>query len=94
MFFLEVKHSEWLRTFGINRKVIRWVFGNPIIAYTMIRHATTAGLFAPVDLLLNENEAGAGCTIILTCLHPLWFCECSHRAPQPGFYGEDSIGRR
>src|SRR5580698_3870843 len=26
MLFLEVKHSEWLPTFGINRKVIRWVF--------------------------------------------------------------------
>lgn len=64
MLFLEVKHSEWLRTFGINRKVIRWVFGNPIIAYTMIRHDITAGLFAPVELLLYENESGAGCTII------------------------------
>jgi uncharacterized protein (DUF302 family) len=64
MLFLEVKHSEWLRTFGINRKVIRWVFGNPIIAVTMIRHDITAGLFAPVELLLYENESGPGCTII------------------------------
>jgi uncharacterized protein (DUF302 family) len=64
MLFLEVKHSEWLRIFGINRKVIRWVFGNPIIAYTMIRHDITAGLFAPVELLLYENESGVGSTIL------------------------------
>lgn len=64
MLFLEVKHSEWLRTYGINRNVIRWVFGNPIIAYTIIRHDITAGLFAPVELLLYENALGAGCTII------------------------------
>ena len=64
MLFLEVKHSEWLRTFGINRKVIRWVFGNPIIAHTMIRHDITAALFAPVELLLYENESGGGSTIL------------------------------
>jgi uncharacterized protein (DUF302 family) len=64
MLFLEVNHSEWLQTFGINRKVIRWVFGNPIIAYTMIRHEITAALFAPVELLLYENESGGGTMII------------------------------
>jgi hypothetical protein len=30
----------------------------------MLRHDITAGLFAPVELLLYENESGAGCTII------------------------------
>jgi uncharacterized protein (DUF302 family) len=64
MLFLEVNHGEWLPTFGINRKVIRWVFGNPVIAYTMIRHDVTAGLFAPVELLLYENEQGTGSTIL------------------------------
>ena len=62
--FLEVKHSEWLPTFGINQKVTRWIFGNPIIAYTMIRHDITAALFAPVEMLLYENQSGAGCMII------------------------------
>jgi uncharacterized protein (DUF302 family) len=64
MLFLEVTHSEWLPVFGIHRKVIRWVFGNPIIAYTMIRHDITAALFAPVELLLYENESGGGSTIL------------------------------
>jgi uncharacterized protein (DUF302 family) len=64
MLFLEVRHTEWLKIFGVNRKVIRWVFGNPIIAYTMIRHDITAGLFAPVELLLYESESGIGSTIL------------------------------
>ncbi len=64
MLFLEVNHGDWLPTFGINRKAIRWIFGNPVIAYTMIRHDITAGLFAPVELLLYENESGAGSTIL------------------------------
>jgi len=64
MLFLEVKHSEWLQSFGINRKVIRLVFGNPIIAYTMIRHDITAALFAPVELLLYEDKSGVGSTIL------------------------------
>ncbi len=62
--FLEVIHSEWLPAFGIHQRVIRWVFGNPVIAYTMIRHDITAALFAPVELLLYENESGAGSTIL------------------------------
>ncbi len=62
--FLEVEHSEWLRTYGVNRKITRWVIGNPVIAYTMISHDITAGLFAPVELLLYENESGVGSTII------------------------------
>jgi uncharacterized protein (DUF302 family) len=64
MLFLEVKHGDWLPMFGINRKITRWVFGNPLIAYTMIRHDITAALFAPVELLLYENESGAGSTIL------------------------------
>jgi len=34
------------------------VIGNPLIAITMLRHEVTAGLFAPVELLLTEEENG------------------------------------
>ena len=64
MLFLEIDHGEWLPLFGIQRKVVRWVLGNPLLAITMIRHDITAGLFAPVELLLFDNESGDGSTVI------------------------------
>ena len=64
MLFLSIDHGEWLPVFGIQRKVVRWIFGNPLIAITMLRHDITAGLFAPVELLLFENESGGGSTVV------------------------------
>jgi uncharacterized protein (DUF302 family) len=64
MLFHEIDHGEWLPVFGIQRKVVRWILGNPLIAITMMRHDLTAGLFAPVELLLVENESGEGSTVM------------------------------
>jgi uncharacterized protein (DUF302 family) len=64
MLFYEIDHGEWLPLFGIQRKVVRWILGNPLIAITMMRHDITAGLFAPVELFLVENESGDGSTVI------------------------------
>ena len=64
MLFHEINHGEWLPIFGIQRKMVRWILGNPLIAITMIRHDITAGLFAPVEVLLVENESGNGSTVI------------------------------
>jgi uncharacterized protein (DUF302 family) len=50
-----IDHGEWLATAGINRKALRVILGNPLIAITMLRHDLTAGLFAPVELLLLEE---------------------------------------
>jgi len=60
----EIDHSRWLPLYGIKRKATRLIFGNPIIAITMIKHDLAASLFAPVELLLFENEQGDGCTIL------------------------------
>jgi hypothetical protein len=30
MLFFEMDHGAWLKTFGVRRKIGRWVFGNPI----------------------------------------------------------------
>jgi uncharacterized protein (DUF302 family) len=57
MLFFEMDHGAWLKTFGVRRKIVRWVFGNPIIAYTMLKHDVAAGLFAPIEFLLIENES-------------------------------------
>jgi hypothetical protein len=64
MLFYEIDHGVWMPLFGIERKVMRWILGNPLIAITMIQHDITAGLFAPVEFLLFENESGDGSTVI------------------------------
>jgi uncharacterized protein (DUF302 family) len=51
-----IDHGEWLTTAGINRKALRAVLGNPLISITMLRHDLTAGLFAPVELLILEED--------------------------------------
>ena len=60
MLFAELDHGAWLAKFGIERRTVRWILGNPLIAVTMIRHDITAGLFAPVELLVTEAEDGQG----------------------------------
>jgi uncharacterized protein (DUF302 family) len=37
---------------------MRLVIGNPLVAITMMRHDLTAGLFAPVELILIEGDDG------------------------------------
>jgi uncharacterized protein (DUF302 family) len=61
--FHEIDHGGWLPRFGINRRVVRWILGNPLTAITMIRHDITAGLFAPVEILVTEKERAPGMTI-------------------------------
>jgi len=61
--FEEIDHGAWLQRYGLGLKNLRWLFGNPVIAVTMIRHDATAGLFVPIELLFTENAAGEGCTI-------------------------------
>ncbi len=51
-----IDHGDWLKTAGINRKALRAILGNPLISVTMLRHDLTAGLFAPVELLLLEES--------------------------------------
>jgi uncharacterized protein (DUF302 family) len=51
-----VDHGEWLQTAGINRKALRVMLGNPLISVTVLRHDLTAGLFAPVELLILEED--------------------------------------
>jgi uncharacterized protein (DUF302 family) len=62
--FFAMDYGQWLPLYGIQRRVVRWILGNPLIAITMIRHDITASLFAPVELLLIENESGDGSTLI------------------------------
>jgi len=63
MLFAQMNHGRWIEKFGVKRRLIRWIFGNPLIAITMIRHDYTAGLFVPIELLLAESDDGASCSI-------------------------------
>lgn len=61
MIFAEFDHSPWIGAYGLNRRVLRVILGNPLIAITMLREDISAALFAPVELLLTDN--GSGTTI-------------------------------
>ena len=58
MLFTSFDHGAWIGKAGIDRQVLRVVIGNPLIAITMIHHDVTAGLFAPVELLLTGEDGG------------------------------------
>jgi uncharacterized protein (DUF302 family) len=64
MLFAQIDHGAWIEKYGIKRRLLRWIFGNPLIAITMLQHDYTAGLFVPIELLLAENDDGAGCSIV------------------------------
>jgi uncharacterized protein (DUF302 family) len=63
MLFAELDHGSWLSRFGVRRQVLRWILGNPLIAITMLRHDVTAGLFAPVEILLTDRPPEEGSTV-------------------------------
>jgi uncharacterized protein (DUF302 family) len=58
MLFKLIDHGAWITKAGIDRKAMRFILGNPLIAITMLRHDVTAGLFAPVELLLVDEGGG------------------------------------
>jgi uncharacterized protein (DUF302 family) len=58
--FASFDHGGWIKKAGIGKKVMRLIIGNPLLAITMMRHDLTAGLFAPVELILIEGDDGRG----------------------------------
>lgn len=64
MLFALLDHGAWLRTAGVDRRVVRVILGNPLIAITMLRHDVTAALFAPVELLVTDDGAGSSLTYV------------------------------
>ncbi|WP_068181898.1 DUF302 domain-containing protein [Mycobacterium sp. UM_CSW] len=64
MLFGLFDHGAWTIKAGIDRKVLRVILGNPLIAITMLRHDVTAGLFAPVELLLTDEGEGSSLTYV------------------------------
>jgi uncharacterized protein (DUF302 family) len=58
MLFNLIDHGGWIPKAGIERRALRVILGNPLIAITMLRHDVTAGLFAPVEMLLVDEDEG------------------------------------
>jgi uncharacterized protein (DUF302 family) len=64
MLFGLFDHGVWIAKAGIERKALRVILGNPLIAITMLRHDVTAGLFAPVELLITDSGTGSSVTYV------------------------------
>jgi uncharacterized protein (DUF302 family) len=61
MLFKTSDHGALLRLVGQERKAIQYLLGNPLIAIRMTQHDIRAGLYAPLRVLIYENEEGKTC---------------------------------
>ena len=65
MLFKLIDHGAWIEKAGIDRRALRVILGNPLIAITLLRHDVSAGLFAPVEVLLvDEGDDGSSLTYV------------------------------
>jgi uncharacterized protein (DUF302 family) len=56
--FLSRDHGSLLRITGHARKAVQFDIGNPLTASRMTRHQLAAGLYAPLRVLLYEDQEG------------------------------------
>ena len=61
MLFGTTDHGALLRVVGQKRKAVQYVVGNPLFALQMTQHDIRAGLYAPLRVLLYEDERGRTC---------------------------------
>jgi uncharacterized protein (DUF302 family) len=61
MLFGTQDHGALLRLAGQKRKAIQYVVGNPLFALQMTQHDIRASLYAPLRILIYENEDGKTC---------------------------------
>jgi uncharacterized protein (DUF302 family) len=61
MLFRTSDHGALLRLAGQKKKAIQYLVGNPLFAVQMTQHDIRAGLYAPLRVLLYENEEGKTC---------------------------------
>jgi hypothetical protein len=58
--FLVRDHGALLKIAGRARNVLQYDIGNPVTASLMTRHRLAAALYAPIRVVLYENDAGRG----------------------------------
>jgi uncharacterized protein (DUF302 family) len=56
--FLKRDHGALLQVTGRSRKALQYEIGNPHTASKMTRHSLPAGLYAPLRVMLYEDETG------------------------------------
>jgi uncharacterized protein (DUF302 family) len=61
MLFKTSDHGELLRLAGQKKKAIQYLVGNPLFAVQMTQHDIRASLYAPLRVLVYENEQGKTC---------------------------------
>jgi uncharacterized protein (DUF302 family) len=61
MLFRISDHGALLRLAGQQRKAIQYVIGNPLFALRMTQHDIRASLYAPLRVLVYEDERGKTC---------------------------------
>ncbi len=61
MLFGTTDHGALLSIFGVKKKAIQYIVGNPLIAIQMTRHNLAAGLYAPLRVLVYEDNRGKTC---------------------------------
>jgi uncharacterized protein (DUF302 family) len=61
MLFRTSDHGSLLRLVGQEKKAIQYLVGNPLFAIQMTQHDIRSSLYAPLRVLLYENERGKTC---------------------------------
>jgi uncharacterized protein (DUF302 family) len=81
MLFAMYDHGSLLKIVGLARKALQYVLGNPLYAIQMTQHAIGASLYAPLRVLLYENDER------MVCL------EYDRPSSLFGQFGDDRIAR-
>jgi len=58
--FEERDHGSLLQTYGRRRNALQYEIGNPVTASKMTRYQLSAALYAPLRVVLFEDEEGKG----------------------------------
>jgi uncharacterized protein (DUF302 family) len=61
MLFATHNHGALLRLAGQKRKAVQYVVGNPLFALQMTQHDIRASLYAPLRVLIYEDNEGKTC---------------------------------
>lgn len=56
--FSVATHGDWLQILSERRNALQYVIGNVLISTQMTQHVLAAGLYAPLRIILYENESG------------------------------------